>query len=342
MLALILLWVVVYLSGILICKIGGEKETSHLWIHLTGFFFLIFFQGVVFFLAQLFGAEFSKGRNFLAVGLLITSLFSLLICRKEIGRSMEKIRKFRPEKKFHLSLLLWLFAGLLWIMVSQRMIPRTDGIAETAAITLQTNTLNQYHPFTHEPLHSGVILTRKVITLPFLYAAISSWTGWDPAITVRVAGTAICLIFSMTAFAYLGHLLFYGNKNHMYLLLILIEFLYLSGDYHPSMDAYRQLYQGYSGELITAMVLLPAVIITLYRLTGFWLREDFPKEKEGIEGGRAVLSLGLIFAGSLFLTTVTWGILMLFLAAALYGTTAGIILWMKREKKQRKKAGGKR
>ena len=161
----------------------------------------------------------------------------------------------------------------------------------------------------------------------------------NPEITVRVLGTSFCLIFSFMAFAYLGNLLFHDNKNHTYLLLIMMEFFYLSGDYDSSMDAYRLLYRGYSGEVIVALVILPAVIITLYRLTGFLLREDFQRQEQGIEIGTAIGNLSLCFGASIFLTTITWGALMLFLSLFLYGITAGIILWLKREKRRPEEVG---
>lgn len=339
MLAIILLWVVVYLSGILICKIEGEREASQLWIHLTGFFFLIFLQGVIFLVVQLLDWNFSKGRDLLAACFFVTSLVSLIFCHKEVRNNIDRIKNNQIEKKRHLSLLLWLFLALLWIIISQRTVAGADAIVETTAITLHTDTLNKYHPFTHQPLYSGIIFSRKLITLPFLYSAISSWTGIDPETTVRVLGTSFSLLFSFIAFAYLGKLLFHDNKNHTYLLLIMMEFLYLSGDYDSSMDIYRQLYQGYSGEVIVALVLLPAVITILYRLTGFLLREDFHRKEQGIETGTAMISLSLCFAASIFLTTITWGVFMLLLSLFLYGITAGIILWMKREKRHPEEVG---
>ena len=84
MLGIVLLWIVVYLSGMLFCKIAGEKETSQLWKHLIGFFFLIFFQGIVFGGGQLLNWTFQRTAMTLTVLLLVICGISVLLCKEDI------------------------------------------------------------------------------------------------------------------------------------------------------------------------------------------------------------------------------------------------------------------
>ena len=94
MLGIVLLWIVVYLSGMLFCKIAGEKETSQLWKHLIGFFVLIFCQGVVFFGGQLLGWDFSKSALVLTLLLLTVCGVSMLVCKKELLKNWQKVKGF--------------------------------------------------------------------------------------------------------------------------------------------------------------------------------------------------------------------------------------------------------
>ena len=321
MLGIVLLWIVVYLSGMLFCKISGEKETSQLWKHLIGFFFLIFCQGIFFFLGQMLGWNFRKTAWILTVVLLMVCCLSVLICKKEVTAILSKIRRFRLEKVAdgrYKALLLWLFVALIFVVSSGTAVNRTDAMVETVQRTLLTDTMNQYHPFTGKPLELGMIMSKKIITLPFWYATLSLWTGFDGVTTVWILGSLVTVLLSLMAFAELGGLLFYRDFKKTWLLLLLLELLYLSGDYYVGSAGYRQLFYGYSGEVIVGVVVIPCVLSMLYRFMGPVLREDFPREKEGIHFWSLLLELGLCVGSCLFLTSLAWGIFMVLISMVLF------------------------
>ena len=104
------------------------------------------------------------------------------------------------------------------------------------------------HPFTKQKLELGVILSKKIITIPFFYSLLSMWTGFDAVNTVWVLGTMLTIVCSLCAFAELGGLLFFRDFKKTWLLLVFMELMYLSGDYYVGSVGYRQLFYGYSGE----------------------------------------------------------------------------------------------
>ena len=333
MLALIILWVVVYLSGLLFCKIGGEKEASQLWINLTGFFFLFFSQGVIFFGAQLLGWSFTKALHCLEAVCAAVAIAALCFCFKDLKITWDRLKNWKVKSQEYgryFGLIIFLFIGLLWMILLQMGENREDAVVEIASTTLMTNTMNQYHPFTHQPLSLGVIMSRKIITLPFWYGALSHWTGLEAVMTVQVLGSGVSLLFALLAFAELGNLLFERNLHYTCWLVILMEFLYLSGDYFLGNESYRQLYRGYSGEAITVSIIMPCVIIVLYRLLGKYLRENFKKEVLGIGIGNGIIRISLLLIISLFLTTVQWGIFVLLLAIFLFALMSLMIMAMKK------------
>ena len=321
MLGIVLLWIVVYLSGMLFCKISGEKGTNQMWKHLIGFFFLIFCQGIFFFAGQLLYWTFRNTAMIFSAFLFVVCCVSVFFCKKELLENWKKIKQFKfkdMENGRYQALLFWLFLGIVYAVAFGTAINRSDAVVETVQTTLMTNTMNEYHPFTRQPLELGVIMSKKIITLPFWYAMLSVWTGFDAVTTVWVVGTLLTMIFSLAAFAELGGLLFFRDFKKTWLLLIFMELMYLSGDYYIGSAGFRQFFYGYSGEVIVATILIPCIFCILYRFFGPVLREDFPKEKEKISWWGMLLSLGLLVGSSFFITSLAWGIVTVVIAVVLF------------------------
>lgn len=338
MVGIVLLWAAAYFSGMLFCKIVGENETSQVWKHLIGFLFLIFCQGCVFFGGQLLGWNFKKTGDVLLLLYVLICCVSILICKEEWKQMVKEIRTFSTVKiahKRHKALFWWLFLGIVFAVTAKAVLNRSDAMLEMVQTTLMTDTMNQYHPFTKEKLELGVILSKKIITLPFWYSILSLWTGWDALMTVRVAGTVITVLYSFLAFGELGRLLFFNDFKKTWLLLIFMELLYLSGDYCAEAAGYRQLYYGYSGEVIVATVILPCVISMLYRFLGAFLRKDFPKEKERISIFGLVGQMGLCIGCCFFLTSYAWGVVLV--VTAIFMCTFSIIVAGLINKKQERR-----
>ena len=324
MLGIVLLWIVVYLSGMLFCKISGEKGTNQMWKHLVGFFFLIFCQGIFFFGGQLLHWTFHKTALFFSVFLLVICCVSVFLCKDELLECWKKVKLFKMkdmEYGRYWALLLWLFIGIVFAVAFGTAVNRSDAMVETVQTTLMTDTMNEYHPFTRQPLELGVIMSKKIITLPFWYAMLSVWTGFDAVTTVWVLGTLLTMICSLLSFAELGGLLFFRDFKKTWLLLVFMELMYLSGDYYVGSAGYRQFFYGYSGEIIVATVLIPCIFSVLYRFLGPILREDFPKEKEKIDWWGLVLSLGLFVGSSFFIVSIAWGIVMVIIAVVLFAVS---------------------
>lgn len=335
MLGIVLLWLAVYLSGMLLCKIGREKETSQLWIHLTGFFFLFLVQGALFTIAQLLHWSFEKSAYILLAILCVSTVLSVLICRKELIKKIGNLKMMltkKEKKSLHLWLIGWLWLGIFLVLCTGMTVNRQDALLETMQTTLLTDTMNEYHPFTGQPMALGVIFSRKILTLPFWYAAVCRWTGFSPQDTVWVWGSFLTITFSLLAFSELAGLLTKRDTRKNWLFVVLLELLILSGDYFSGASGYRLLFYGYSGETIVGMAALPMVISILYRLCLPLLhsREDESLQKERIGLWAALLKLGLILGASLFLAPLLWGPVLLLLAIILFAICLCIIRLIKR------------
>lgn len=341
MLGIVVLWLAVYLTGILLCKTGWEKETSQLWIHLTGFFFLFLTQGIVFTAAQLLNWSFSQAWMILTGILGAVSFLALAVCRRELGRVMDKIKSLRKRKEKetgrYMALTAWLWLGIFLVLCIGMVGNRQDALLETMQTSLQTDTLNQIHPFTGMPMELGVIFSKKILTLPFWYGALCRWTGFSAQDTVWVWGSFFTITFSLMAFGELAGLLFKRDRKKTWLFMILLELLILSGDYFSGTAGYQLLFYGYAGETIVGAVALPMLLTVLYRLLApFFQEEQFCPAKEGMSLWGAVLKLILIFGSSLFLAPLLWGPGILVVGVILFGLClAGVRLIKKVSKASR-------
>ena len=236
MLSIVLLWSAVYLTGMLLCKISGEKETSQLWIHLAGFFFLFFSQGIVFTAAQLLELSFGQACTYLILILTLAALAGLFAGRKELAALPGKLRQLFGEdkkKKLYFALMCWLWLGIFLVLGTGMVMNRQDALLEIMQTTLETDTINKIHPFTGQPMELGVIFSKRLQTLPFWYAALQTWTGCSAQDTVWVWGSFFTITFSLIAFTELASLLFKRDFQKIWLFVCLMELLIHMAVFNP-------------------------------------------------------------------------------------------------------------
>lgn len=337
MLGLVLVWLTVYLTGMLLCKIGGKKETSQLWIHLTGFFFLFLVQGGVFTAAQLLNLSFGKATLLMLVILAGCDLLALLLCQRQIRETIARIRNGRKENRqgnLQLWLIGWLWLGMLLVLSTGSEGNRLDAVLETVQTTLYTDTMNRFHPFTGQEMELGVILSKKVLTLPFWYAALARWTGFSAAETVLVLGSFLTITASLMAFTQLANLVMGRKTRENWLFVVLLELLILSGAYATAASGYRLLFYGYSGETIVGMAALPMLLCVLYRLCIPLLlgRHSRVRQEDQLGVWGALVKLGLLFGSSLFLAPLTWGPILLLIGTVLFVICLCLVLWINRSR----------
>ena len=126
--------------------------------------------------------------------------------------------------------------------------------------------------------------------------------------------------------------MFFRNWKKTWLLVVLMELLYLSGDYYFGAAGYRQLFYGYSGDVIVHTVVIPCVLSILYRFFGPMLHKDFPVEREKIHLWSLLLELGLMVGCCFFLTSFAWGVVMVFISMVLFAISSVGVRLTKRKK----------
>lgn len=308
--------------GAVIENIWKGKETGFTQSWLTGFFFLFCLQGALFFVAQMMHLSFRLAVYVFWAIMLLLGGICLILQRKSIGKiGVWKDLFLKQDKKLQ-----WLkiaafigFLGLLIRIFAHSYEAPLDLLVETARTSLQTNTMNQVHPLTGRELELGMILSRKLVTLPFFYGSIGLFSLEKITVVVRIYGTILTMLSSLFLSIKYAKWLFPGREEGQWVFVVLWECFFLSSDWFSLISGYNLLQAGYTGEAICMLVLLPEI---LWNIGQFCQRKHTQTDTTGVipKCFRMLLCLG----ASLFLAPLYKGFIILGIAAVL-GTLAALM-----------------
>ncbi len=277
-----------FLWGSLVRKLIKENNSNQIETYLTGVLFLFLLQGAVFFGAVCVGASFMTAVWILAALFLASAaggLWTLLADargkrpdRQSWGQSLWQ----RPDRQagFWIVLASALFLLQAAVICYYRPTGAGDAMVATVQTTLYTDSMYQYHPMTGQLFGPGMILSRKIVTLPLFYSFICRIFCLPAAQGVYGLGSLLVLVFLYAACARFFGAIFEGRgKNRkIWMGLVFVGLLVLAGGYASGAVGSRVLYFGYQGSHIAVGVLMPYVAAVLYECyntggsRGDWIR----------------------------------------------------------------------
>jgi len=319
----ILLFILPFAAGSICKGILRWKETNQIETYLIGFFFLFFLQGVIFVPCVFLKLPFSLAAN-LILGIM-AALFGVgtaivLMNQKRIEQTVNTEEKkrlpWRKGDKFLFAIMLIVFGLLVVRIVLGLDILRDDITLETVNTTLKTSTMYEYHPLTGMKMDGGMIASKKIVTLPLFYAALSHVLGLDAKIVLYLIVNILVLICAYYASALLFTKVANAARTKLYVYWTIYGMLILAGDYQDTTLAYRLLYQGYEGITICFGVLIPYLLYIILS----WYKEESEEEKTTL-GTRVMflLKIALVFATSMVITGLGTGLLFLIISAGIAG-----------------------
>lgn len=311
-----------YLAGYSCKSILRWKETNQIETYLIGFFFLFFLQGLIFIPSVWLGKSLAD-----AVGILYVVVFGLVLLfiltkgtsfirkRKKEAEPVVKVRWRKTDRVWFL-LMVSVFGLVLLRMALGMKVLRDDIVLETVLTTIQSDSLYVTHPLTGRVMESGMITSKKIITLPLFYAGIIQMTGLEAETFLYfVIGTVVLL-----SFYYANALLFSKvtnpSRSKLYIFWTILGLLILAGDYHPSVISYKLLYQGYEGSTICFGVILPYLLY----LIAAWYRKESEEEKNTLGSRMMYLTkITMVFVVSILITGLGTGFVFLFISMVIGG-----------------------
>ncbi len=341
------LGIVPYLMGLLLNHIMRERNIGQIETYLSGFLFLFLCQGLLFFAGISGNSPFHLTTVIQTVFYILCGCLLLLLKRKNIANVLRWNRKTEnlvtiksktknlvaknlvakipvtknpvtKSEKVTFFVLLTVFLGAIYRILQTRSFSASDTVLETIQTTLATDSMYRYHPLTGNLMELGMITSKKWITLPLWYGYLANTFNVEPALLIYALMPAAILLVSCFSYGRLAYLLFDQNKQKTMQFVIVYLLLILSGDYITTTFGYRQLFCGYSGETITASVMIPYVLTVLYEAFGSYLREENQRIPDRRQRIRLIEKLVLAFSASIFLTSIPTGVFFLLLVLILF------------------------
>ena len=307
---LVCIIVLPYLSGNLLKTVIRKKEIGQIETYLLGFFLLFLVQGVYFTIGyMILGQSFDTlCGGFLTVTIVLAAVSVIaLILNIITGRRGKKEPVYRQDYKRSDYILMGIIV-LICILICVRVIGITDYIRDdymlpTVRITLSTGTVNEYNPLTSLPYRVGLTTSKKIVTLPIYYSYLCKVFDLEAVNLLYVI-----LTLQTVACSYLACMLFVRSfiklRDKLFIYGIFFGGVILSGDYFNRSISSRLLWNGYAGSTITTAVMLPYM---MYLVTSVF--------RIGKITAGDILKLIIVTFASLFITSITYGPLLLVITA---------------------------
>ena len=295
-----------YMSGYMLKTLFNKRETGQIETYLMGFFLVFLIQGVYFTVgSMLMGYDFNTlCDDFDMVVIILAAISVVVIIIGLILRKKDGTTSAYRLKLSRYDMVLIGIMSLIALLICVRVIGiigyiRDDYILPTVRITLSTGTVNEYNPLTAMPYRVGLTTSKKIVTLPVYYSYLCRNFGFEPIILLYVIMTlltVVCTYFSCTLFIKT----FIKQREKIFLYSIFFGGVILSGDYFNRAIGGRLLWNGYAGSTITTAVMLPYMMFLVVS-----------SYKAGRVGVADVIRMLLVLGASLFISSITYGALLI-------------------------------
>ncbi len=306
-----------FMAGYMMKEITRQREASQIETYLIGFFFLFLIQGVIFTGSVFTGKDFTFACLCMRYALTIIYVIAVIIMGIRLLPSFKKIKKVQKMKKSELTLACTMIVVFLLLLLRVLLIDeclRLDIISETVRTTISTGTMFTYHPLTGQAFEYGMIASKKIITLPLYYAFWSSFTGLEPNFLLYVVITIQTMTMTFFASILLMKIIFRNYKEKALSFLIILGLLILSGDYFAGAISTRLLWNGYSGDVICAVTMIPYLLYCILKYCQTMKNQD----KMTLWGKIGYLNkIFLCLVSSIFMTAIATGFLFLLIVMVL-------------------------
>lgn len=316
-LGIIFIYILPFMVGTILNMAFKKKGASQIETYLIGFFFLFFIQGGCFGLTNVLAVDFeisSRIFSYFSYAAVIIFVIIAIIKRDSV---ISPLTHFEKPTRYEMTAFVLMMIAFILLVVRVILLKdyvREDVVLNTVKLNLSTGTINQYNPLTNRPYEQGLITSKKIITLTTYYTYLSNHWGIDARTLVYIIipiQTIICLYF---VYELMMSALLKGVKKKVYISEFVLGVMLLSGDYFSGAAGYRVLWNGYSGDIIVALIMITYVVhivMAMYRLE----RGD-EGEVSWLARIRYILSIMICIVASVFMTSIATGLLMLVLSLA--------------------------
>lgn len=291
----IILFVIPALLGLLVLRLFLPKEKNNLG--------LAFVVGIIleFAICELISVPMIyNGRSFKELVKLYTiivaslSVLSVLVNIFNIKGIFKSILDFLKEAPKILMILTIILIGFQVYPLIEYMHEDGDDATyvATATTAIQTNTLYKYSAQTGSEEGEHLALRYRLGPFPLYIAIVSDLIKMHPAITAHTILPIVFIPLTYMIYAVLANKLFDGNKQNVFMFLLIMCILHIWGNYSVRTNFTFLLFRIWQGKAVLANIIIPAV----------WLMFIIAEENDFKFGSCILLFITIL--GGVFTTTM--------------------------------------
>ncbi len=188
----------------------------------------------------------------------VVAMFILLFSKEYRSSLKKKINRYKTESRaYTLVRMLAFFVLLIFIFIRPLSISENNVMLEQVATNLYTKTLGSINPLTGQMQSLG--MTAKMENLPNFYAWLSDVFSVSPEILLFYVISILVLFVLWQAIKEYAKY-FFEDKDKGYFTFFMLLLLLFAGNAHMN-PAYAILFEGYTGNAVFSMIILPECFI---------------------------------------------------------------------------------
>lgn len=233
----------------------GKGQSSLCLVYVSGSLGMFCLSGLCQFVTMMGNFPFSWYAKVFWTCMLVISLIGAVI---GILKAKKEVIKWDETRKNLMPVVVFFIVGLFLILVA-----KTDYVGdftlETVATTLETDSIYEYNSFTGMQIEEGMPIRQKILTPPFLYAAICDLLSL-PAQRVVHIYVPVWLLLNVICIIWLWSEELFDTPDKQRVFWWFAAALTVFAGYGMSTWGYQMWYRGYTGNAWVVSVVVPFIV----------------------------------------------------------------------------------
>lgn len=267
LLSVLVLFIIPELIGLFICRFIKKEKNNIIFSFVLGYLIEFAIAQVLSVPMILYGVSFSVLLNTYIVIISVLSLLSFFINIIRIKDIINNsIKSLKQIPKF-LALITLILVGIqVYAFACYAHIDDDDAIyVGTATTILETDTLYKYSANTGSENGEQLHLRYRLGPFPIYTAIISKMIHIHPAIVAHFVFPCIFVPIVYMIYGLIGNELFKKDKKQVFLFLIILNFLFIWGNYSARTNFTFLLFRIWQGKAVLANIIIPVTWLLLLK-----------------------------------------------------------------------------
>lgn len=268
LLSILVLFIIPELLGLLICRFIKKEKNNIIFAFVIGYLLEFAIGQILAVPMILYEVSFSALFNTYVIIISVLSIISFLINIIRIKEIIKNIIQGIKETPKFLALITVILVGIqVYAFIGYAHIDDDDAIyVGTSTTILETDTLYKYSANTGSENGEQLHLRYRLGPFPVYTAIISKMINIHPAIVAHLVFPCIFVPIVYMIYGLIGDELFKKDKKQIFQFLIILNFVFIWGNYSARTNFTFLLFRIWQGKAVLANIIIPTAWLLLLKV----------------------------------------------------------------------------